>query len=643
MTEGEQGMSGPEQRLVMGPEQNIESPQEAFNRSIRGLIEPRVVKNEQGEDLVVPAIVEKIELVELARRAMSYAGKTPEGLTKLINIGNDLCDQGTLTEESGEWAQWMELVLKLEEHRGFLTTKQPGERTSISPSISTETPERKEMKELFRLQIEEMMRANEISIQAYNLLIDRITRPRLSPEDEQERWVDVEWQQEFYARFTPNIEPGFYTSLSSEEREEWEVRWRLARAAYWKKIYSANTEKLVENQDLIDLSSEDMELLYNIEGVKEGLEWYTRAILGRIEIEGKADDGKEITLRKSLVECESGKELKEFRVNLQHYLKRNVFGVTREMEAAMNEQERQQLRIRIKGADAIAWNWIFVSNLVESVDSRYDFWKERSLEEREESGFLRERHGSLASAICSDDLRAVFHPLEKFESKAQGDQARGAFGRWGVLQMNRIRNAQSQRSAEFIFMGASSPSEFWKHRDWKGRVLVSVPECYPVTTMQSFWETYGEEGERESLLSKLINGERINWNRVQKDPWKTNYQTVVLNKANQLNAYFAGEAPLEEVKITEWTRPLMDIFVRLKLRSEHGGRLSEKQHHNLKVWAVYASRGGVKNPNLRRATAPFENDQDRSAFQSLFRNFDTGLLRKHPILGTFAGEELNIT
>ncbi|MBU2577375.1 hypothetical protein KKA69_00930, partial [Patescibacteria group bacterium] len=36
---------------------------------------------------------------------------------------------------------------------------------------------------------------------------------RLPPEMEESRWIDVEYDQEFYTRFQPNQEPNFYTAL----------------------------------------------------------------------------------------------------------------------------------------------------------------------------------------------------------------------------------------------------------------------------------------------------------------------------------------------------------------------------------------------------------------------------------------------
>ena len=145
--------------------------------------------------------------------------------------------------------------------------------------------------------------------------------------------------------------------------------------------------------------------------------------------------------KKSLVECKSGREFEIFRKNLQYSLKREVFGVTKEEEESLAkrakegdekaEDQMRDLRVRVKSADAISWNWMWVSNLVESVDSRY--CKELG------EDTLRERHGEMPPAICSDDLRSIFHPQEKFEDKCAKGLEWGAFGKWGRSQIERIK------------------------------------------------------------------------------------------------------------------------------------------------------------------------------------------------------------
>jgi len=105
---------------------------------------------------------------------------------------------------------------------------------------------------------------------------------RVPVEEERDRWLDVEYRQEFYTRFTPSLEPRFYTELNDEkERRLFDARWQLARAAYYKKATSGSPEKMIDNQDLILLKTEQMEQLYNMPGVKKALEWYVNLIVNK--------------------------------------------------------------------------------------------------------------------------------------------------------------------------------------------------------------------------------------------------------------------------------------------------------------------------------------------------------------------------
>lgn len=407
------------------------------------------------------------------------------------------------------------------------------------------------------------------------------TLGRVDPRIEKSRWVDAECSQEFYTRFTPTMEPRFYKELrTSEDRDEWDARWRLARAAFIKKICSGQPDKLIENQDLIELTKEQMETLYGIPGVKEALQWYVKAIVrGETRINGE-----------TILDCESGKEFKKFREKLREHLQSSVFGITPDQRSSMTEEESIELESKLKSVDAIAWNWIFCSNLVESIDSRYSF-----------SGT---RHDHLAPALCSDDLRAVFHPQEKFENKCLSGLEWGAFGKWGQIQVEKIIETFGFKDKEdkIFFKAAPSREKFWMAKIDGDSLIIYTPECYPSTSLKSFFEEYKDGKKGRPLLQRLLDGEDIHWAEVQADLWKTSYVTVRLRKAVALAEYFAGRVPFEfekEGKDREWVIPLLDIFRRL-----HLDNLGKEEFHNLKSWVLRASLGGVKKPNERTLTEP---------------------------------------
>lgn len=496
---------------------------------------------------------------------------------------------------------------------------------------------------------------------------------RLPPGVEKARWVDVEYSQEFYTRFTPNMEPHFYTMIEeTAERAEWDARWKLARAAFWKKVYSAQPDKLLENQDLIELTREQMEILYNIPGVAEAMKWYLEAIIeGSHTIKENEGDEKD----KTLLKCGSGEEFEQFRKAMRASLSEEKDWNQKRRRNGGSSTARALSELERKSADAIAWNWIWCGNLIESVDSRYSVININI--NKDKITYKGEgRHGSLAPALCSDDLRAVFHPQEKFENKCSTGLEWGAFGKWGQTQMEHIarpfkvekkqkeeqekreRDEAEKRGIErvqnvfdikYIFRAASSLNDFWavardqiteevkvkeeKRRGTKRRtctrnIPVNVPECYPTTSLRSFFEEY-------NLTEQILRGE-IDWSEMNADLWKTSYVTVRMRKAVGLFEYFAGKVPYDEKKEREWVISLLDIFRRLRLEDS----LGEKSFHNLKAWAFRASLGGVGKPQRPEVTSPLPLGV-LSDFEKRLRHPIYGYL-KSGFLGQLNGEGLEI-
>ena len=410
---------------------------------------------------------------------------------------------------------------------------------------------------------------------------------RLPSQEENHRWIDVELSQEFYTRFAPNQEPYFYSESSSREREKWDARWRLARAAFYKKIYGAMPDKLAENQDLIELTTEQMKLLYEIEGVKEAMNWYVGLIVNKNPVSLYGE-------QKTIYDCENGRDFLRVRAQLRKYLVKTVF----RGEPRNTPKEKQAFLMKLKSADAVAWNFVFCSNLVESMDSRYSDIKHPG---RCSGG----RHAKLPPALCSDDLRAVFHPQEKFENKCAQLLEWGAFGKWGITQMSRIVNESGLplKEISFRFMPATREDQYWQgnitgQKDEEGKKIIDVlvPECYPGTVLTSFLEKCKDRGEEESgtpILERILMRKDINWGEIGGDPWKTSYQTVQMRKAVTVFELFMGRMKTEE----GWTIPVLDAFRRL-------GLAKDKNYHNIKVWGYYATEGGVKRPDYRNITPP---------------------------------------
>jgi len=243
---------------------------------------------------------------------------------------------------------------------------------------------------------------------------------------------------------------------------------------------------------------------------------------------------------------------------------------------------------------------------LESADSCYSF-----------SG---ERHGTLPGVMISDDTRAVLHPEEKWEAKFMAGLEWGAFGKWAKVQMERARQETDfdSRSDDIELVAATNSSEFWKAErtqrpiidraarttTQRGKIEISVPECYPVATMKSFWEET-KAGDK-SLLDYLLEGEEIPWREAGSGLW-VNYLPIKFLNAIKLLEYFKPGKEMETRKFAYaklWADPLIDILKRLSLERAYDD-LNEQldlelSFHNLKVWAVYAAFGGVADVSKKR-------------------------------------------
>jgi len=541
----------------------------SFGERLRELLEPG-----EGKE----PVIKSEPLCRLAKLASQSRNQTPEKLEELLRKGDDWCAEGQVPEE--EWAvlaglMWEELNRLLSDSSKRVSLKAIWALVNaIEDQIKASQQQAKELAENLR---------------------------RLPSDVEKARWVDAEYRQEFYTRFTPNLEPRFYTELEKEEeRRLWEARWQLARAAYWKRVYSAFPEKQVENQDLQLLSTEQMEMLYKMRGVRAALEWYADIIVSGRKI--RLPNGKEM----SIWECKKEADWEQFRRAMRIY----ALGIRVE---ALDEPES----LWAKEADAVAWNWMWVSGLIESVDSRYS-----------KSGG---RHGGLPGVMVSDDLRSVFHPQEKYEDKCRSGLEWGAFGKWGVTQMERIKRELAFNKDQDVieFRAAPSSGYFWKASrprektpEGKSKIVVFVPECYPTISMGSFWEET-KIGDRIILLDYLLKREEIPWEQVGADPW-IGYLGIKLNKAVALLNFF-----LKGPDKPGWSSTLMDIFRRLGLKEKYGN----DRFHNLKVWAVWAAYGGVGRPQDRFFTTPLSESRigsplDKRALKNLLRKPQLGYLEK---------------
>lgn len=470
------------------------------------------------------------------------------------------------------------------------------------------------------------------------------------PGKERQRWSDTEHKQQFYARFTPNIEPGFYKLLSSEKREEFDARWQLARAAFIKRATAGAPDKYRENQELELFGREQMEILYKLPGVKLMLEGYAQAITNSRTFNV---DGRQI----SFWQIKDADTFLKFRDAMRREILSNagIFSNTEEVREAEESRRGWWADLLRKEADAVAWNWIWAGNLTESADSRYSF-----------SGISAP---NIPSAISAGEYKYVLHPQERFEAKSSSGHFWGIFGKWGVTQLKRIKDESNLRGDrdEIRFLAASrnnywewdktnEPSSDPRKAAAGGKIFeVYVPECYTTAPCGSFWEEtkisqFGANGrERKmSLLDYLRTGDSIPWEDVSQDAWSI-YLFGKFHKAYQLLEYFNPEKPPQKFDMRQdgwgsiWANPLLELFTRLGLDRQTKGLVdSHKSHqtfHNLKVWLVYAGFGGVKNIDSRNPTVPLDS-RTKDTVTNVLRHRNVKYLKGRGLLP--GGEGLNI-
>jgi cell division FtsZ-interacting protein ZapD len=520
--------------------------------------------------------------------------------------------------------------------------------------------------------LKQMEAQNKALIDAFSLLGDRTP-----PDVERSRWVDMEYRQEFYTQFDPRSEPNFYKNIDNErERRVWDYRWRLARIAFYKKATNAEAHKFRDHQDVTLFTNEMINMmLERVEGSKEMMSSYIGEVLDKgstfwelIEKE-EMDTERFDAYRKEMRDkhknavivriseadevigllSTSGKKKLNESVMKNKYQRANPQDLMRLLSPQQVElivedldgdslallkdkiSESKQfsqrmdvdkwLDVKAKEADSVAWNTIYVSNLVEWADSRYTI-----------SGG---RHGKMGLALASDDYRTVFHPQEKWEGKCKsGHLDYSPLVEWGSTQLERISGTTGVDVSDLELEPARNKRNYWNHRKRGGKVVVEVPEAHLTTSTHSFLHetkviTKNQKGDWEVDLDKFrtyraeVEGE-------EEHPFGL-YVATKFHKALQFNEFYLGANPLEtgvrhdqlRQVVTKWSRSLNDLHKRLKpevrIKELKKKGLSHQDYRMLKEFAVYASTGGMDHPDRRKPTSRIKPSPKRSDVNMLLK------------------------
>ena len=421
-------------------------------------------------------------------------------------------------------------------------------------------------------------------------------------------YIRMMYDRTLYGRWQPEHAPLWFQELSVEDQRLEETKLQLARAAFAKLMNGGQADKIIETEQDAMLFVEQMKSLYELPGVKPAMEWYVQKMI----------NGEEIIIGEEQVRNRDG----TLRTNPDGTPQMKPvtkswwdIGDNTEFEQMRQVMRRERLAdigrsddvddLEKMERDAIALNFLYVCHVAESLDSRYSTFKG--------SG---ERHPSLPGILLSDDLRALMHPQEKAESKWQSGQPwDGNLGPWCQQQFSHIKDDLNPKE-KFQIAIASGPGEFWTIDRSGGATRIRVPECYPTTSVKSFLEeTVIEQpdGSDKMLLQYLTNGEEIPWREIgASEPWSISYGTVKLPKALKLLDTFQDAKLAVDLRdlregLRKWANAdpkVNEVFTRLGFRKRNGSPISKEQFHNLKVWAIYAGLGGMrevgrKTPSLR--------------------------------------------
>lgn len=422
----------------------------------------------------------------------------------------------------------------------------------------------------------------------------------LEPEKERSNWVNLEYNQELWQRFDPKSWPNFYNQAETQERELWDARWMLARAAFYKKVTAGFPDKYIENQDLNLLGGEQLEILYNMPGVKGMLEGYAKAIVNNETVRVRRGN---VNVDMSFWDIKSARDFESFRDGLRNkQLLRGGRGMT-EMQA--------------READAVAWNMMWIFNEVESRNSRY-------------TDRPNAKATGLPGILMSADFFGSYHQQERFEGKMLNRQNWGAFSSWGMGQMNRIDSELATRSRGRRKINREKdevefrPAPKGKNWSWKveapddpdekeRKVVIYAPECYPVKTAGSFFEhttAKNQRGQKRSLSQLMSEGQRIDWRDVQEDSVNA-WLYSKHNRAVKIEEYYNPGKPFEtrdDGWAKDWAKSLTEIyFTRLQMgrtleNLRRAGVVTHQTIEKLKALPVYAATGGVADESKTEFT-----------------------------------------
>ncbi len=394
-----------------------------------------------------------------------------------------------------------------------------------------------------------------------NILKETMKQPEAST---YEVFVNSEFLQQPISLQVDTFPPMWFKKLTSEKQHEIRVRIRLANGAFIKRqVADIDGDKAKENQYLT-LTEREFALLYEgMPGVKETMEIYMKTLfesyqdnganllkIKNVEVLVKSinykkkndvylatviypenEEDREIEVEKG---TKVGDRVKTIDENILDSL--NDFQTFQEKLIKQLSEDLDIEELDAKAAVAVAWNLLFIGNVVESADT------ERNVD---------------PSGVYGEQIRAFMHPLVKalkkfkaFGDKREEDQLSvGTEEGWGGVIGDWItgRNIKDP-----VFAGKLRKREI---KPFPERMFISFPELITVEA------EVGKEKVKMSMAEALIEGHKIIC-KVSDSDLFGKYSDAWDSCWKAYN-YAIGKVPLDFREGGKWVRELVDARAKI--------------------------------------------------------------------------------
>lgn len=210
-------------------------------------------------------------------------------------------------------------------------------------------------------------------------------------------------------------EPKFFPFIDERQREEWNVRASLVNAAALKKL-APSYDKLFPNDEAIGLAKADLQMLLDKPGVLHALSLYVSILKGDIRT------GQDVDLRdlfadravpKSFYEVKDASDISRVRNATEGWLTGNL-GLD---------------RVEAGDAEHIAWNLLYLSNVIE--------WGDSELPPHNRPSGTTNRLKPIPG-VKSVATWMMMHPEERLAAKIGGEETWSVLGEWALDNQRRF-------------------------------------------------------------------------------------------------------------------------------------------------------------------------------------------------------------